>query len=118
MLQQPALPAAHRHPAGAMCWAASTARATPLGYLGAFFSNTHRRPLGAWLERVVFSTPVRPLPFATHDHRTAPSQPEHRQRPKRLAGQLLHPLVLQAVHIPSAARRLLGRRASPITTCT
>ena len=33
--------------------------ATPLGYLGAFFSNTvHRKALGAWLERVVFSSPL------------------------------------------------------------
>ena len=32
--------------------------ATPLGYLGRIFSNTvHRKALGAWLERVVFSSP-------------------------------------------------------------
>ncbi|HSH92353.1 MAG TPA: phospholipase, partial [Ramlibacter sp.] len=30
---------------------------TPLGYLGAFLSNSvHRKAMGAWLERVVFST--------------------------------------------------------------
>src|SRR3954468_16057752 len=36
---------------------------TPLGYLGAFLSNVlHRRVMGAWLERVVFSTDAT-LPF-------------------------------------------------------
>jgi hypothetical protein len=47
---------------------------TPLGYAGAFMANAiHRRALGGWLERVVFSTctPVpRSLPFSTHDIRT------------------------------------------------
>lgn len=45
--------------------------ATPLGYLGAFLSNTvQRRAMGAWLERVVFSTPHAALPFATRDYRS------------------------------------------------
>lgn len=52
---------------------------TPLGYLGAFLTNgVHRKAMGAWLERVVFSstesaapgTPGAPLPFATNDYRT------------------------------------------------
>ncbi|MGE0350425.1 patatin-like phospholipase family protein [Hydrogenophaga sp.] len=50
---------------------------TPLGYLGAFATNAlHRKALGAWLERVVFSSEppgsggVSPLPFATQDYRT------------------------------------------------
>lgn len=56
---------------------------TPLGYAGAFLANAvHRRALGAWLERVVFSTPMPmspipapvPLPFAPDGLRT-------RQRP-------------------------------------
>ena len=48
----------------------------PLGYLGAMLSNAvHRKALGAWLERVVFSGPVPAdrtagFPFATHDFRT------------------------------------------------
>ena len=47
----------------------------PLGYLGAMLSNAvHRRAMGAWLERVVFSTTQAgapaALPFATHDYRT------------------------------------------------
>ncbi|MES2280078.1 MAG: phospholipase [Pseudomonadota bacterium] len=45
--------------------------ATPLGYLGAFLANgLHRKAMGAWLERVVFSTPNAPLPFLTGDYRT------------------------------------------------
>jgi len=50
---------------------------TPLGYLGAFTANAlHRKALGAWLERVVFSSApsgsegIGPLPFATLDYRT------------------------------------------------
>jgi len=45
--------------------------ATPLGYLGAFLSNgVHRKAMGAWLERVVFSSPGAALPFAVTDYRT------------------------------------------------
>ncbi|MFZ2217293.1 MAG: phospholipase [Rhodoferax sp.] len=48
-----------------------TAWRTPLGYLGAFVTNTvHRKAMGAWLERVVFSTGEGALPFATQDYRT------------------------------------------------
>ena len=50
---------------------------TPLGYLSAFAANAvHRKALGAWLERVVFSSvppgsgAVSALPFATQDYRT------------------------------------------------
>ncbi len=44
---------------------------TPLGYLGAFLSNAvHRRALGAWLERVVFSAGEGALPFGTRDYPT------------------------------------------------
>ncbi len=52
---------------------------TPLGYLGAFLTNVvQRKAMGAWLERVVFSTasapntaaPCSPLPFASDDYRT------------------------------------------------
>ena len=45
--------------------------ATPLGYLGAFISNSvHRKAMGAWLERVVFSSQDAALPFATTDYKT------------------------------------------------
>jgi hypothetical protein len=41
---------------------------TPLGYAGAFAANALRRPwLGAWIERVLFSDPRDPLPFALDD---------------------------------------------------
>ncbi|MBA4261930.1 MAG: phospholipase [Comamonadaceae bacterium] len=49
---------------------------TPLGYLGAFAANAlHRKALGGWLERVVFSAVgepghATPLPFGTQDLRT------------------------------------------------
>jgi len=45
---------------------------TPLGYLGAYASNAlHRKALGAWLDRVVFSSDnPQPLPFGTRDFRT------------------------------------------------
>ena len=48
----------------------------PLGYLGAFLTNTvNRRAMGAWLERVVFSSPgadgtAAQLPFGVGDYRT------------------------------------------------
>ena len=45
--------------------------ATPLGYLGAFLSNgIHRKTMGAWLERVVFSSQNAALPFDARDYRT------------------------------------------------
>jgi hypothetical protein len=48
---------------------------TPIGYAGAFAANAvHRRALGGWLDRVVFSsdTPhgTSPLPFDTDDFRS------------------------------------------------
>ena len=44
---------------------------TPLGYLGAFLTNSvHRKSMGAWLERVVFSSHKAPMPFTTSDYRT------------------------------------------------
>jgi len=45
---------------------------TPLGYLGAFAANAvHRKALGAWLDRVVFTAPASTgLPFDTGDLRT------------------------------------------------
>ena len=85
---------------------------TPLGYLGAFLTNSvQRKAMGAWLERVVFSTAdaaqadgrCAPLPFATGDYRT-------RQLPltapnfyPALQASCSIPFALQAVHdIPGA----------------
>ena len=88
--------------------------ATPLGYLGAFLTNTvHRKALGAWLERVVFSSSgggapgkaCAPLPFATTDYRTrqVPLQPGNFLQALQASCSI--PFVLQAVHnIPGAPR--------------
>lgn len=65
---------------------------TPIGYLGAFAANAaHRRALGWWLERVVFSDPRDPLPFPLDDFRS-------RQVPLRADN--LAPAVLASCSIP------------------
>ncbi len=85
---------------------------TPLGYLGAFLSNTvRRRAMGAWLERVVFSTPggadqagrCAPLPFATGDYRTRQLPLDEANFYPALQASCSIPFVLKAVHdIPGA----------------
>ncbi|HOZ64700.1 MAG TPA: phospholipase [Burkholderiaceae bacterium] len=79
---------------------------TPLGYLGAFLTNTvHRKAMGAWLERVVFSTPGAALPFASSDYRTrrVPLSPDNFN--PALQASCSIPFVLKAVHdIPGAPR--------------
>ncbi len=84
---------------------------TPLGYLGAFLSNAvHRKTLGAWLERVVFSSPDREqpsgcalLPFDTHDYRTRQVLLTQTNFLPALQASCSIPFVLQAVqHIPGA----------------
>ncbi|MDZ7862041.1 patatin-like phospholipase family protein [Acidovorax sp.] len=85
---------------------------TPLGYLGAFLSNTmHRKALGAWLERVVFSSPDEgastgaALPFGTADFRTRQVQLTAQNFMPALQASCSIPFVLQAVHdIPGAPR--------------
>lgn len=77
---------------------------TPLGYFGAFATNAvHRRAMGAWLERVVFSAPtqggsVTPLPFGTHDYRTRQVALEARNFNQALQASCSIPFVLRAVH--------------------
>ena len=98
--------------------------ATPLGYLGAFLTNTvHRRAMGAWLERVVFSSPdgavapggpgaseaaadvCAPLPFGTRDYRTRQVLLHPGNFMQALQASCSIPFVLQAVHdIPGAPR--------------
>ncbi|KQO14461.1 phospholipase [Acidovorax sp. Leaf76] len=93
--------------------------ATPLGYLGAFLTNTvHRKALGAWLERVVFSSPdavgtgadaatlaCAALPFATSDYRTRQVLLNAGNFMQALQASCSIPFVLQAVHnIPGAPR--------------
>ena len=85
---------------------------TPLGYLGAFLSNSvQRRAMGAWLERVVFSTPqgagqgahCAPLPFGTGDYRTRQLLLDEANFYPVLQASCSIPFVLQAVHdIPGA----------------
>jgi hypothetical protein len=83
---------------------------TPLGYLGAFLSNTlHRKAMGAWLERVVFSAPEAgtacPLPFDTHDFPTRQVALDAANFHPALQASCSIPFVLQAVHdIPGAPR--------------
>lgn len=79
---------------------------TPLGYLGAFVANTvHRKALGAWLERVVFSSSGAALPFATTDYRTRQVGLNVHNFMQALQASCSIPFVLQAVHnIPGAPR--------------
>ena len=79
---------------------------TPLGYLGAFITNgVHRRAMGAWLERVVFSTPGSSLPFATRDYRTRRVDFSAGNFHPAIQASCSIPFVLRAVHdIPGAPR--------------
>jgi hypothetical protein len=78
--------------------------ATPLGYAGAFISNAvHRRALGAWLERVVFSGPDMPLPFDARDFRTRQVNLNEGNFMSALQASCSIPFALKAVHdIPGA----------------
>ena len=76
---------------------------TPLGYAGAYLSNAVARPaLGAWLERVVFSSQG-PLPFATEDFRTRQHLLTEASFMPAVQASCSIPFVMQAVHdIPGA----------------
>ncbi len=85
--------------------------ATPLGYLGAFAANAvHRRALGWWLERVVFSSPqpqggAPALPFDARDYPTRQVVLRADNFLPALQASCSIPFVLQAVHdIPGAPR--------------
>jgi hypothetical protein len=78
---------------------------TTLGYLGAFAANAlHRRALGAWLERVVFSSgdPLTghstALPFGTHDFRTRQAPLREDNFMDALQASCSIPFVLKPVH--------------------
>jgi hypothetical protein len=86
---------------------------TPLGYLGAFLTNTARRKaMGAWLERVVFSSGARgghaasdALPFGTGDFRTRRVALTEANFNLAVQASCSIPFVLNAVHdIPGAPR--------------
>src|SRR5450830_875218 len=94
--------------------------ATPLGYLGAFVSNTvQRRAMGAWLERVVFSTQSAACPLAPA---TTAAAKWRSRRP--ISWMRCRPVAPSpsccARSAPSPARRQgpIGMAASPTTTCT
>ncbi|HWT21819.1 MAG TPA: patatin-like phospholipase family protein, partial [Variovorax sp.] len=79
---------------------------TPFGYLGAFATNSvHRKGLGAWLERCVFSTPGAALPFGTKDFRTRQHALSEENFNLVLQASCSIPFLLAAVHdIPGAPR--------------
>ncbi|MFM9923085.1 phospholipase [Variovorax sp. H27-G14] len=79
---------------------------TPVGYLGAFATNSlHRKSLGAWLERCVFSTPGAALPFGTRDLRTRQHALSEANFNLVLQASCSIPFLLEAVHdIPGAPR--------------
>ena len=76
---------------------------TPLGYAGAFLCNAiQRKAMGAWLERVVFSSRGE-LPFDTSDFATQHMALSQRNFMAALQASCSIPFVLQAVHdIPDA----------------
>jgi hypothetical protein len=82
--------------------------ATPLGYLGAFLANTvHRKALGLWLERLVFSVPQAgdacPLPFGVDDFPTRQVALTEANFQPAVQASCSIPFLLDAVHdIPGA----------------
>ena len=80
---------------------------TPLGYAGAFLSNVlHRRALGAWLERVVFSGEHHALPFDANDFRTRQIALTEGNFMPALQASCSIPFALKAVHdIPGSNPR-------------
>jgi hypothetical protein len=79
---------------------------TPIGYLGAFLANAvDRRALGGWLERVVFSDPRSPLPFALDDFRTCAVPLNAGNLSPAVLASCSIPFWLDAVHdLPHAPR--------------
>jgi hypothetical protein len=72
---------------------------TPLGYAAAFASNLVSRPLmGAWLERVVFSSQGQALPFSSHDYRTQQASLNESNFMDAVQASCSIPFVMQAVH--------------------
>jgi hypothetical protein len=77
---------------------------TPAGYFGAFLTNTvHRKAMGAWIERVVFSAQGAQLPFATADYKTRQVELTPANFQPALQASCSIPFVLRAVQdIPGA----------------
>ena len=71
---------------------------TPLGYAGAYLTNmVQRRWMGAWLDRVVFSS-VNALPFNPNDFATQHVALTEHNFMQALQASCAIPFVLQAVH--------------------
>ncbi|MBS1179686.1 MAG: phospholipase, partial [Proteobacteria bacterium] len=78
----------------------------PLGYAGAFLTNTvSRKAMGGWLERVVFSDAREPLPLKLHDYRTQQVRLNAVNLQPSILASCSIPFWLDAVHdIPGAPR--------------
>ncbi len=78
----------------------------PLGYAGAFLTNTvSRKAMGGWLERVVFSDAREPLPLKLHDYRTQRVVLNATNLQPSILASCSIPFWLDAVHdIPGAPR--------------
>jgi hypothetical protein len=82
---------------------------TPMGYLGAFLTNAiHRKSLGLWLDRVVFSSAevaMPPLPFSIADYPTHQVALNIGNFKQALQASCSIPFVLRSVpDIPGAPR--------------
>ncbi len=79
---------------------------TPLGYLGPFVANAaHRRALGVFLERVVFSDPREPLPVPLTDFRTRQVALDAMNLAPAIVASCSIPFWLDAVHdVPGGPR--------------
>jgi hypothetical protein len=70
----------------------------PLGWLGAFTANAlSRGALGGWMERVVFSDPREPLPFALNDYPTRRVPLQAGNLARAVLASCTIPFVLEAV---------------------
>lgn len=106
---------------------------TALGYLGAYTANAvHRRGLGAFLERVVFSDPRTAWPLPMHDLPSREAKLTHANLQRVLLASCSIPFWLQAQHdLPGGPRgaywdggitdyhlhldyRALGKTAAPL----
>ena len=80
--------------------------ATPLGYAGAFLTNAiHRKAMGSWLERVVFSSQNAALPFDARDYPTRQIDLSEANFNLALQASCSIPFVMRSVRdIPGAPR--------------
>jgi hypothetical protein len=80
--------------------------ATPLGYAVAFLTNAmHRKAMGTWLERVVFSSHQARLPFDSSDFKTRQIGLNETNFHAALQASCSIPFVMKAVHDIAGAPR-------------